>query len=63
MSDTKEQPLAKLRSQLEESAIMACETARASMKNGSPIAGDRAAQLLEAATHAFVALAVNAPPK
>ena len=58
-----EAPLAKLRAQLEESAILACETARASMKNGSPIAGDRAAQLLEAATHAFVALAVNAPPK
>ena len=58
-----EAPLAKLRAQLEESAILACETARASMKNGSPIAGDRAAQLLEAATHAFLALAVNAPPK
>ena len=58
-----EAPLAKLRAQLEESAILACETARASMKNGSPIAGDRAAQLLEAATHAFVALTVNASPK
>ena len=58
-----EAPLAKLRAKLEETALAACDAAQTGMKNGSPIAGDRAAQLLEAATHAFVALAVNAPPK